>query len=117
MPDSLSLSILKIYLFGQVFKSTYSFRKELLNLCLYNSAITGVSMCILSESVAYEFVPISPAMPRTSCSSYFDGLGNGKYMAEQLLFGGVLLPGFVENSTYNSYVVPIQTFSGRKRFQ
>ena len=46
--------------------------------------------------VAYEFVLIFPAESHISCSSYLDGFWDGRWVAVQLLFGGMLLPGFVD---------------------
>ena len=53
------------------------------------------------KSVAYEFFLVSPTMPWISCSSYLDALlWDGWWVADQLLFCGVLLPGFFQNSTF-----------------
>ena len=51
------------------------------------------------ENVAYDFVLISPAVSRMSRPSYLDGFGDGREVAVELLFCGMLLPGIVQ---YNS---------------
>ena len=40
------------------------------------------------ENFAYEFVSVSSALSCTSCSSYLDGLFDGRQVAGQLLFCG-----------------------------
>ena len=62
------------------------------------------------ESVAYKFVPTSPAVHSISCSSYFYGLWDGRKVAVHLLFCRVLLPSFAQNSMQHSSVVPIKPF-------
>ena len=44
------------------------------------------------------------------CSSYLIGFWNGRQVAVQLLFCGVLLLGFVQESTQHSWVVPTKIF-------
>ena len=50
------------------------------------------------KHVAYELVFTSPTVSRMSCSSNLDFL-DGRYVASQLLFYGMLLPGFVYYSS------------------
>ena len=49
-----------------------------------------------SENITYEFVLTSPEVSHRSCSSNMDGFRDGQWMAVQLLFCGVLPPGFVQ---------------------
>ena len=61
------------------------------------SANTGMSMCRGPwENVNHEFVLVSPAVLHMSCLSYLEGFRDGRYVAIQLLFHGMLLPGFVK---------------------
>ena len=77
--------------------STYKY----MTVTLCWSANTGVSMCRSpSENVTYEFVLTSPAVPHMSCSSYFYGLWDGRFVTIQLYFSALLLLGFVQNSSY-----------------
>ena len=72
------------------------------------SANNGASMWrSSSENVAYGLVFTSPTVSRMSCSSYFDGLWDRRWVAIQLLFCGVLFPKFLQKSTWYFYVVPI----------
>ena len=49
---------------------------------------------------------------------YIDYLmGDGRQVAAQLLFSGLLLPGFVQNSTPDSCIVPIQLFVSVQEMQ
>ena len=84
-------------------------------LCLHKAdgstywlANTGVSMHGSPQgNVAYGFFLASPAVPCISCASYLSGLLDGREVAIQLLFCGVLLPGFVQDSAQHSCIVPI----------
>ena len=74
----------------------------------------GVSLWRSSrEYVAHQFVLASSVVPSLPRSSYLDALWDGRQVAVQLLFCGVLLPGLVQNSMQHSYVVPISFFSNR----
>ena len=74
------------------------YRADECKLC--QSANTGVSMWRSpQENFTYEFNPVSPAVPSMSCLSYLDGLWDGRQMAIQLLFCGLFLSIFVQNST------------------
>ena len=67
----------------------------------------SVSMFMsLPENVAYHF-----CFPILSHSSYLDGLWDTRHLNVQLLFCGMLLPGFVQNNMQYSCVVPIMCFS------
>ena len=87
-------------------KTVYNVCTELMNVsfcCLVN---TGVSTCSSPEkNIVYEFILISPAEPIMSCSSFLDGLWDGKQVAVQLLLCRALLEGFVENSMQQLCVV------------
>ena len=62
-------------------------------------ASTGTSMRWSPlEKITYEFVFFSSSVPGMSCSSYLDSLWDGRNGAKQLLFWGVLLLVFVQNS-------------------
>ena len=50
------------------------------------------------ENVTYEFIFTSPAVSSVSCLSYLDSFRDGGLVAVQLLFCGMLLPGFVPYS-------------------
>ena len=72
---------------------------ELMNISFCWSCNTGGSMCRSSRAnTTYEFVLVFPALLSMSSSSYLDALWDGRLMAIQLLFCGVLLLGFVQNS-------------------
>ena len=51
------------------------------------------------ENVTYEFVLAFPVLSCMSCSSYLDEFRDGKKVAVQLFFRGVLLPRFVQYSS------------------
>ena len=66
-------------------------------------ANTGMSMCrCLLENVAYKFVLTFPAVPHMSCSSYLDGLCDGKQVAIQLPFCEVLTLTQPANSIFHA---------------
>ena len=50
------------------------------------------------ENIVYEFILTSPAVSYMSCSSNFDGFLDRWYVTVQLLFCGMLLPGFQEDA-------------------
>ena len=83
-----------------VFQTTSGVRTELLKISSCWSANTGTSMSRgPGDNVDYEFILASSAAFRMSCSSYLDGFRDGRSVAAQLLFCGVLLPGFVQYSS------------------
>ena len=51
------------------------------------------------ENIASEVVFASPVVTCMSCSSYLDNFRDGSQVAVQLLFRGVLLPGYTYNVT------------------
>ena len=81
---NLSFSGARVALFNAL-KASTSYNKRILKLC--NSVMLHIS-----------------------CLSYFDGLWDGRQMAIQLLFCGVLLLGFIQDSLQHSCVVPINLF-------
>ena len=54
---------------------------------------------------------VSPAVSRMSCPSYLVSFRDRRLVAVQLLFWGMLLPGFVQYSTQHSCAIPISAFS------
>ena len=62
------------------------------------------------EKIPKEFVLASPAVPCISCFSYLNDLLDGRQVAVQMPFCGMLLQGFVQECTQSSCVVPIKLF-------
>ena len=71
---------------------------ELMNIRCCWSAHSRVSLCVNPQNLADEFASASPTVTGILCPSYLDE-------RQLLLFGGVLLPGFVQNSTQRPFVV------------
>ena len=68
---------------------------ELMNVSLYCSANTSMSMHRSPlENIAHQFVFTSLAVSNIYCLYYLDCLPDGRPVDIQLLFCGVLLPGF-----------------------
>ena len=91
---SLTLSLLPsasiIHYFREVFYTISCILTEL----LYISSCWSSVWRGPSENVASESVLTSPAGSCMSCSSYLDGFKDGRLVAIQLLFCGMLLRGF-----------------------
>ena len=111
LPDPLSPPVSIVHLFLDVFKATSSIVTELLYIGSSWSSCFCSSMSRDSqEYIAYEFVLISPAVSSISGSSNLDSFRNGWHVAVQLLFCGVLPPGFVQYCSQHSYVIAVNLF-------
>ena len=71
--------------------------------CWSTNIATSICMSHHKRNVADEFILAFPAVPHMSCSSYLDGLWNGRQVAVELLLYAMLLSGFVQNCTQHSY--------------
>ena len=103
--DSLSPFIPIIYHFQQVFQTTSCVSTELLYISSCWSPNTGMSMCRrLLENITYEFVFASPTVSCMSFPSYLDGFRDRRWVVLQLLFHWMLFLGFVQCSSYSSWL-------------
>ena len=101
-----------IYHSRQVLQTTYCVLTEPMLISSFKLVSTSTSISRGSlENVTYKFVIASPVVYRTSCSSYLNGFRDGSYVAIQMLFRRVLLPGFVWYNLLHFCADVILTFS------
>ena len=113
LPAQISLTLLRHSSLSsrQVFKATSCIDTELLYIgsslssCLCSSMRRGPQMYVV-----YEFVLTPPEVPRMSGSSKLDSFCDGWQVAVQLLFCGVLPPGFIQYISQHSRVIAVKPF-------
>ena len=66
--------------------------------------------CSLYGNVVYQSALTSTAISSMICSSSWDDLWDGNYVAVQIPFCWVLLPGFIQNSMQDPCVIPTYRF-------
>ena len=111
IPVPLSSPLPIVDCFRQVFRNTSCIGTELLYVGSSWSSCLCLSMWRGQQGyIAYELVPISPAVSGMSGSFNFDSFRDGWWVAVQLLHCAVLSPGRVQHCLQHSCVVAVKLF-------
>ena len=108
IPDALSLLLPIVHRLWQVFRAISRILTQLLYVCSGWSSFFCSAICECpQEYITYELVPASPAVSCVSDSSNLDSLRDGRQVAVQLVFCGVLLLGLIQYCSQHSCIITV----------